>query len=175
VLYRRAPHRWPAGGENLRDLGGSECPDLKISSLYFIRLGKIPLVIGMPVMISQNFDVPGGVVNGCYGSLRSVRYRVDRDGNRHAISCIVEAPDTSAGIVPGLPDTDCYTKDTVTVKRTQLPLLPAFAMTAHKAQGKTLTHTVINLQNCSGTESPYVMISRVTSLDGLLILMGFSR
>jgi hypothetical protein len=48
------------------------------------RLGKIPLVIGMPVMISQNFDVHGGVVNGCYGSLRSVRYRVDRNGNRHA-------------------------------------------------------------------------------------------
>ncbi|KAJ6521747.1 hypothetical protein B0H10DRAFT_1865144 [Mycena sp. CBHHK59/15] len=48
-------------------------------------------------------------------------------------------------------------------------------MTAHKSQGKTLTHTIINLQDCSGTESPYVMISRVTSLDGLLILKGFSK
>jgi hypothetical protein len=48
-------------------------------------------------------------------------------------------------------------------------------MTAHKAQGKTLSHAVINLENCSGTEAPYVMISRVTSLEGLLILKGFSR
>jgi hypothetical protein len=48
-------------------------------------------------------------------------------------------------------------------------------MTAHKAQGKTLTHAVINLQNCSGTEAPYVMISRVTSLDELLILKGFPK
>jgi hypothetical protein len=152
------------------------------------RLGKIPLVMGMPVMISQNFDVPGGVVNGCSGFLRSVRYRVDNNGDRHAISCVVEAPDTSPGIVAGLPDhhvvaledtvpisfKDRYTKESVTVSRTRLPLLPAFAMTAHKAQGKTLKHVIINLQSCSGTETPYVMISRVTSLDGLLILKGFS-
>ncbi|KAJ7681095.1 hypothetical protein B0H17DRAFT_901588, partial [Mycena rosella] len=68
------------------------------------RLGKIPLVIGMPVMISQNFDVPGGVVNGCSGVLKSVRYRLDAEGNRHAISCVIEAPDTSPGIIDGLPD-----------------------------------------------------------------------
>jgi hypothetical protein len=35
----------------------------------------------MPVMISQNFDVPGGVVNGCMGKLVSVRYKVGEDGN----------------------------------------------------------------------------------------------
>lgn len=128
-------------------------------------------MIGMPVMIYQNFDVPGGVVNGCAGFLKSVRYRLDDQGNRHAISCI---PDTSPGIVEGLPDhhivaledtvsinfKDHYTKESVTVKRTQLPLLPAFAMTAHKAQGKTLSHTVVDLRDCSGTESPYVMLSR---------------
>ncbi|KAJ7649267.1 hypothetical protein B0H17DRAFT_852450, partial [Mycena rosella] len=68
------------------------------------RLGMIPLVIGMPVMIAQNFDVPGGVVNGRSGILKSVRYRVDAEGNRHAISCVVEAPDTSPGIIDGLPD-----------------------------------------------------------------------
>ncbi|KAJ6505075.1 hypothetical protein C8R45DRAFT_796059, partial [Mycena sanguinolenta] len=48
-------------------------------------------------------------------------------------------------------------------------------MTAHKSQGKTLQQTVVNLRHCSGTESPYVMISRVTSLDGLLILNSFSK
>jgi hypothetical protein len=68
------------------------------------RMGKIPLVIGMPVMFAQNFDVPGGVMNGCAGVLKSVSYRVDEHGNRHAISCIVEAPDTSPGLIPGLPD-----------------------------------------------------------------------
>ena len=31
------------------------------------RLTKIPLVVGMPVMIAQNFDVQGGVVTGSQG------------------------------------------------------------------------------------------------------------
>ncbi|KAJ7156453.1 hypothetical protein C8R43DRAFT_834240, partial [Mycena crocata] len=48
-------------------------------------------------------------------------------------------------------------------------------ITAHKAQGKTLTHCVVNFQACFGTESPYVMVSRVTSLDGLVILTPFSK
>jgi hypothetical protein len=32
------------------------------------RLKRIPLVIGMPVIICQNFDVEHGVVNGCMGT-----------------------------------------------------------------------------------------------------------
>ncbi|KAJ7130750.1 hypothetical protein C8R43DRAFT_896158, partial [Mycena crocata] len=66
-------------------------------------LGRIPLVIGMPVVIAQNFDVAGGVVNGCQGTLVSVRYRIGSDGKRYALSCVVDAPDTTDGIIPGLP------------------------------------------------------------------------
>jgi hypothetical protein len=67
------------------------------------RLGRIPLVIGMPVTISQNFDVPGGVVNGCMGKLISVRYRLGDDGRRYALSCVIEAPNTVPDIIPELP------------------------------------------------------------------------
>jgi hypothetical protein len=54
--------------------------DLK-SNLYNLhsgqtsqRLGKIPLVRGMPVLITQNFDVDGGIVNGSRGTLQKIRY-----------------------------------------------------------------------------------------------------
>ncbi|KAF8204732.1 hypothetical protein BJ912DRAFT_824379, partial [Pholiota molesta] len=47
-------------------------------------------------------------------------------------------------------------------------------MTAHKAQGQTMHKVIIDLEGTKGTESPYVMVSRVTSLDGLLILRNFS-
>ncbi|KIM73531.1 hypothetical protein PILCRDRAFT_29368, partial [Piloderma croceum F 1598] len=70
-------------------------------------LGKIPLVLGMPVMISQNFDVEAGVVNGCdgcTGTLKRIRYRVDEEGRRHAISCVVHAPNTLGENLPQLPD-----------------------------------------------------------------------
>ncbi|KAJ7728361.1 hypothetical protein B0H16DRAFT_1330999, partial [Mycena metata] len=86
---------------NRPDLFGRELVD---SGKTNQRLGKIPLVIGMPVMFSQNFDVPGGVVNGCTGTLKSVRFKVDEQGNRHAISCVVVAPDTSPELIPGLPN-----------------------------------------------------------------------
>ncbi|KAL6307302.1 hypothetical protein BKA93DRAFT_713336, partial [Sparassis latifolia] len=48
-------------------------------------------------------------------------------------------------------------------------------MTAHKAQGQSLKKVIIDLQSCRGTEAPYVIISRATSLDGLLILRPFTR
>ncbi|TDL13844.1 hypothetical protein BD410DRAFT_697194, partial [Rickenella mellea] len=70
------------------------------------RLGKIPLVLGMPVVICQNFDVEGGVVNGSRGILKKIRYRVNSDGNRQAISCVVHVPDTSNEPMPNLPEHD---------------------------------------------------------------------
>jgi hypothetical protein len=143
----------------------------------------------MPVMIAQNFDVPGGVVNGCAGTLVEVRYELGADGKRYATSCIIDAPDTTPGIMPELPlqhvaimrDTvqikfkHPHSGSTVSIKRAQLPILPAFSITAHKAQGKTLTRCVVNFTSCKGSESPYVMVSRVTSLEGLVILSPFTK
>ena len=53
------------------------------------RLGKLPLVIGMPVMIVQNFDISNGIVNGCTGDLVSIRSTVDSHGRLHAHSCVI--------------------------------------------------------------------------------------
>ncbi|KAG1792592.1 uncharacterized protein HD556DRAFT_1218026, partial [Suillus plorans] len=66
------------------------------------RLGRIPLVIGMPVIVAHNFDVEGGIVNGCQGILRSIRYTVDDNGNRHARSCIIHSSDTTCNDLPHL-------------------------------------------------------------------------
>ena len=153
------------------------------------RLGVIPLVIGMPVMICQNFDVEGGVVNGCIGTLEKVRYRVDHEGRRHAISCEINAPSTTAPNMPNLPcqhvvaleDTvdmrfvHPYSQKTCTIKRTQVPIVPAFAMTAHKSQGQTMDQAIVDLQSCHGMELLYVMLSQVTSLEGLAILRPFDK
>ncbi|KAJ3932051.1 MAG: hypothetical protein NXY57DRAFT_872086, partial [Lentinula lateritia] len=43
-------------------------------------------------------------------------------------------------------------------------------MTTHKAQGQTLNSAIVDIESCHGTEAPYVMISRVKTLDGLLVL-----
>ncbi|KAG1860008.1 hypothetical protein C8R48DRAFT_575209, partial [Suillus tomentosus] len=48
-------------------------------------------------------------------------------------------------------------------------------MTTHKAQGQTLQRVIVDLEGCTGTEAPYVMLSRVTSLEGLLVLRPFAQ
>jgi ATP-dependent exoDNAse (exonuclease V) alpha subunit len=147
-------------------------------------LGKIPLVLGMPIMITHNFDVEGGVVNGSRGTLKQIRYYMDEEGNRHLMSCIIHVADASDDPLPGLGAKDVpvltdtmslqfihpHSRRTCTINHTQIPIVPAFVVTAHKAQGQSLMHIIIDLNNCSGTKVPYVMISRATSLEGILIL-----
>ena len=46
-------------------------------------------------------------------------------------------------------------------------------MTVYKAQGQTMSKVVVDLAGCSGTEQPYVMVSRSTSMEGLIVLSNF--
>ena len=154
------------------------------------RIGRLPLVLGMPVLVSQNFDVEGGIVNGSYGIVKRIRYTVDENGIRKLTSCVVEVKDSNENTMPYLQAHEVpILKDSIditfknrhgsgggiTIRRSQVPIVPAFAMTAHRAQGQTLSNVIVDLQSCRGSEAPYVMLSRVTSLKGLLILRPFER
>ena len=72
------------------------------------QLGKIPLVIigywviGMPVMIAQNYDVENGIVNGCTGILKKIRYQKNAQGIRYATSCVVESSTITGAPLPTL-------------------------------------------------------------------------
>lgn len=152
------------------------------------RLKRLPLVIGMPVMVTTNIDVHGGIVNGSIGTVRAIHYTQLENGDRVLSHCVVHIPTATAPQMPGLgdhefpifPDTvsvfyrGSKSKQSISFRRTQVPLIPAFAMTAHKSQGQTLDKAVIDLTTCHGTEAPYVMISRVRRLDDLLILRPFA-
>jgi len=48
-----------------------------------------------------------------------------------------------------------------------------FEIDVCKVQGQTLTNVIVDLECCTGTESPYIMVSWVKSLSGLLILHLF--
>ncbi|KAI1792866.1 P-loop containing nucleoside triphosphate hydrolase protein, partial [Ganoderma leucocontextum] len=154
------------------------------------RLGRIPLALGMPVMVAQNFDVGGGIVNGSIGTLTGIRFTTDKNtSHRRLLSCAVRIPNCSALTMPSLNDnefpvledtvdmtfTHPHSDKRVTIKRTQVPIQPAFALTAHKSQGQTFDKIVVDLESCTGTESPYVMLSRATSLDVIIILRSFSK
>ncbi|KAJ7067563.1 hypothetical protein C8F01DRAFT_920378, partial [Mycena amicta] len=68
------------------------------------RLGKLPLAVDMPVMVTQNFDVQSGVVNGATGFVKQIRYTVNRWGERCVQSCIVYIPEMTGPALPNLPE-----------------------------------------------------------------------
>ena len=63
------------------------------------------------------------------------------------------------------------------VSRTQIPLAPAYAMTAHDAQGRTLPAAIIDLQLGRGvsTIASYVAMTRVRRRTDILIFRPFEK
>jgi hypothetical protein len=64
----------------------------------------------------------------------------------------------------------------IQVTRTQLPIVPAFAITTYKAQGLTMNKIVVDLQVPLGTlqvASIYVPLSRVKRAEDIAILRPF--
>ncbi len=115
-------------------------------------------------MITQNFDVEGSVINGSTGILKRIRYQVDEAGRRIALSCVVDVPLMTGEKLTNLDEREAVAlQDTVDmdfrhphsfkrlkIKRTQVPIMPAFAMTAHKAQGQTLSNVIVDWTAAEG-------------------------
>ena len=153
------------------------------------RIGMLPLCKGMPVMITQNYDVEHGIVNGCIGTLQRINYTTDNEGHRYAHSCIIFAEKTSGPCLPHLKDhevvvlaeetsfsfTHPHSHIRSSFQRKQLPITPAFALTAHKSQGNTLTAAILDLEGCLTTEAVYVMLSRVKKSHNICILRPFRK
>jgi hypothetical protein len=64
----------------------------------------------------------------------------------------------------------------VLAEYTQIPMLPAYAMTIHKSQGLSIERAIVDLQNADGTDGKafaagqlYVALSRLTSKNGLFL------
>lgn len=151
------------------------------------QLNRLPLCSGMPVIMCQNYEVDLGIVNGSIGIVEYARYVETEPGRQRAKSCIVKFPGYLGRRFPELEDKEvAVLEDSVdltfthphsgkkcTTHRHQLPLFPAFAIAVYKAQGLTFQMAVVDLESCLGIEAAYVMVSRVRSIEGLMILRPF--
>ncbi|KAF8180710.1 hypothetical protein K438DRAFT_1602361, partial [Mycena galopus ATCC 62051] len=145
-------------------------------------LGKLPLSIGMKVMVTENIALKTSIVNGAEGILREISYSTDRKGRRYADCAYVEIRGSNVNlnalgpdIIPivAVPSRFPYTAESgikYYIGQTQLPLVPAYAYTDYKSQGKSLTWAIIDLTGAHSLQSLYVMISRATSLKLLAVL-----
>jgi hypothetical protein len=75
---------------------------------------------------------------------------------------------TSSYVVCSLPD-----DQVITLNRTQVEVLPNFAMTDYSSQGKTRPYNPVDLNNCQSHQSYYTGLSRSASAAGTCNVQGF--
>lgn len=160
-------------------------------------LNELPLFIGMPVFLTKNISTELGLTNGTTGIVRSIPIQNPPEENtgitrldQQLSFIIIEFKDVCIEPLDGLPRnhvpifplngsfTVQFGKKKVNVKRVHFPLVPAFACTAHKSQGQTLSKVVVDLVPSKGMKNvdisfSYVPLSRVRTLNDLTILRPF--
>ncbi|KAH0033008.1 hypothetical protein KCU78_g2545, partial [Aureobasidium melanogenum] len=141
------------------------------------------LQLGLRVMIVYNIHVDRGVVNGTLGHIKQVIWADGADVlEDDPVAVLVAIDDWHQGDAEIEHElVSCVPIFKVTLyseggTRTQFPLVPAYAFTAHKAQGSTLDNMVVNLAKKDfAAGQTYTILSRVRELDDLMIETGFPR
>ena len=65
--------------------------------------------------------------------------------------------------------------NTITISRSQVEVLPNFAMTDYASQGKTRQNNVVDLSHCRSHQAYYTALSRSASAEGTIILQNFEE
>ena len=140
------------------------------------------------VMLTVNIDIADHLINGQIGTVKYVCY----DENSHISKVYVQFDDKQCGVKKI--DSDSFAKQhkwvpvekaesnimirankesSPVIKRTQFPLMLAWACTIRKVQGLSLDKAVISFnllkQRSFNNGQMYVALSRVTSLNGLFL------
>jgi hypothetical protein len=152
-----------------------------------LRLG-----IGSRVMLRKNISVLEGLVNGACGVVESIEWtngasmqskpgalparvwvkfdnrrvghmEADRNAGNDAAAHVAIAIEPATGRFEAVGNIGIY------LTRTQIPLLLCWAATVHKVQGITLDYAVVDLTAPWCCALAYVALSRVTTLQGLVI------
>lgn len=119
------------------------------------------LRVGAQVMLVYNLDQEAGLVNGSRGVV---------EGFTDTTPCypLVLFQGCAAPIPVG--EQSWESEEIEGVKRSQIPLMIAYAITIHKAQGSTLNCALIDIgPRTFEVGQAYVALSRVKSLDSLYI------
>jgi hypothetical protein len=169
--------------------------DKETADLY----GALPLVHGMPVALTEHvdrrpeFNLLRGRVGHLHGWVFDPKDTSEVIGGRRTLQkppLVVfvkydgvawRIGDLDVGVYPIFPVDRSWFLDkyrdrpVLRVSRRQIPLAPAFAMTAHASQGQTLVRVVVDLQIPREAKivTCYVVLSRVRTRAAILIYRPF--
>ncbi|KAJ3818192.1 hypothetical protein F5880DRAFT_1440296, partial [Lentinula raphanica] len=147
----------------------------------------LDLCLGLPVIIRYNFATELSITKGQKGSVYAWHTGQGNFGQQviETVFVLLDNPPSDIklqnlplNVVPisrrkttgyvALPD------DTkICITRTQVDILPGFAMTAHASQGQSLTSNAVDLNTLNDHHGWYTALSRSRSANQTLILQGF--
>ncbi|KAM7285233.1 uncharacterized protein ISCGN_032191 [Ixodes scapularis] len=160
------------------------------------ELGNLPanimLCIGKPYMLTLNVDVSDGLVNGSVGILQYIQYATLREperiwlhsgelGSKIAIGTVAAAKSRQLraldrNIQQNWTPIERRTvtcvidkKSRISLRRCQLPIVQASAITIHKSQGGTYENVVYSYAKSHPQKLVYVALSRATDINGLYL------
>ncbi len=145
--------------------------------------GSLPqsllLGVGARVMLTKNIDVFDGLVNGVFGTVSHIIMSQDKPDEAKCIK--VKFDNAKVGMKLRRKCAACSNEEeSVSIEiqeerigkrcvRHQFPLKLSFACRAHKVQGMTTDRAIVSLDKTFAAGQAYVSLSRVTSLEGLVI------
>ena len=149
--------------------------------------GKLTLCIGLPVMIKCNVATELCITNGQEATVVGWQSKQGSRGQKMIDTLFLELKNPPSCIqIDGLRENvvpmtcssntiTCSLPDDskVTICRTQVEVLPNFAMTDFASQGKTRPFNPVDLNNCRSHQAYYTALSRSASAAGTIILQGF--
>lgn len=128
---------------------------------------RLELKIGCRVMLLKNI-FEKNLANGSCGTV------IDFYTKENNEKQVVVKFDNGQTETLGKMDFDYYQNEKIKIKRKQIPLCLAYAITIHKAQGMTFDKLLVNMDRIFDYGQAYVALSRTRTLEGL-ILRGFNH
>lgn len=138
----------------------------------------LSLVPGARVMLLRNIMTTEGLVNGAQGTIETIVWSQSKKMpsgvyikfDNPNVAKVLQTSDVNSVLIKPF-TTKFFGKEGTEIQRTQLPLLPSWAITIHKSQGMTVSHIIIDLgHKCTKPGQAYVALSRVKSLTGLALI-----